>query len=333
MYVRFRDGVTRRTGHDMRKRLVMVVLVLAVAGLSGCTSVADVGNPPEARPDHQPELAAPTAAETAAANPVINLAATAPGGGIAPSPAVSPSPTRVVATPLPATPTPVGGPTPRPSPPPVTDPSTSQLFYHGTSNRKEVALTFDAGDDRGNAAKILDILEQYGIKGTIGLTGKWAQQNPDLVQRMVADGDMLINHTWDHTSFTGESDGLGGLSHDERVAELTKTEAFIKKLTGYELKPYFRPPYADYDDATLSDVASIGYTITVMWSCDTMGWNGATADEIVAHCTDPSKLKPGEIILMHVGSASQDAEALPALIEAIQAKGYTFVTVEQVLQP
>ena len=47
--------------------------------------------------------------------------------------------------------------------------------------------------------------ERSGIRATFGMTGKWAQANPDLVRRMAADGDQLMNHTWDHRSFTGLS--------------------------------------------------------------------------------------------------------------------------------
>jgi peptidoglycan-N-acetylglucosamine deacetylase len=81
----------------------------------------------------------------------------------------------------------------------------------------------------------------------------------------------------------------------------------------------------------LADVAAIGYTTTVMWSCDTLGWDGYTVDQIIERrVTDAS---PGDIILMHVGDGSQDAAALPQMIEVLQAEGFTFVTIEQLLQP
>lgn len=69
----------------------------------------------------------------------------------------------------------------------------------------EVALTFDAGADRGYAEAILDTLDEYGIKASFGITGHWAEENPDLVARMVEDGHMVFNHTWTHRSFTGFS--------------------------------------------------------------------------------------------------------------------------------
>jgi peptidoglycan/xylan/chitin deacetylase (PgdA/CDA1 family) len=67
-----------------------------------------------------------------------------------------------------------------------------------------------------------------------------------------------------------------------------------------------------------------------MYNCDTLGWNGASVDDIVARCGDNAS--PGDIILLHVGAASLDADALPRLIETLQAQGYAFVTAEQLLQ-
>ena len=90
-------------------------------------------------------------------------------------------------------------------PPPPPDPGTglSTIIDGGTNGRLEVALTFDAGADTGYAAEILDLLRDEGIEATFGMTGVWAQANPELVQRMVAEGHQLMNHTWDHSSLTG----------------------------------------------------------------------------------------------------------------------------------
>jgi peptidoglycan/xylan/chitin deacetylase (PgdA/CDA1 family) len=223
-------------------------------------------------------------------------------------------------------------PTPRPAPPADTGTGSSQLIRSGDGTRNEVALTFDAGDDRGNAAEILDILKQYGIKASFGVTGKWAEANPDLVKRMVDEGHMVFNHTWNHLSFTGESTGGDGLTVEQQRQEVAETEREIRKVTGgYDTAPYFRPPYGDYDDQMLANLEADGYSVTLMWTCDTMGWNGATVDEIVTQCGDNASA--GDIILLHVGAASADADALPALIESLEAKGLKPVTVEQLLQP
>src|SRR5207237_10935132 len=75
------------------------------------------------------------------------------------------------------------------------------------STGPSVALTFDAGADRGYAEDILDVLLETRVLASFGVTGNWAKANPDLVRRMVAHGHLVFNHTLDHRSFTGVSDG------------------------------------------------------------------------------------------------------------------------------
>jgi peptidoglycan/xylan/chitin deacetylase (PgdA/CDA1 family) len=193
------------------------------------------------------------------------------------------------------------------------------------TTQKVVALTFDAGADAGYAAQILDTLKRNGVKATFGLTGQWAVAHPDLLRRMVAEGHALINHTLTHRSFTGRSPGTASLSYTYRANELWKTEQMIGQLAGMTSKPYFRPPYGDYDTSVLRDVYSRGYSYNIMWSCDTLGWQGLSQAQIVQRVVD--NLKPGAIYLLHVGSESQDGPALQSIVDALRARGYSFATI------
>jgi peptidoglycan/xylan/chitin deacetylase (PgdA/CDA1 family) len=218
-----------------------------------------------------------------------------------------------------------------PSPP---DPGTglSTLIERGMNGRLEVALTFDAGADTGYGAEILDLLRDEGIPGTFGMTGVWAQANPDLVQRMVAEGHQLMNHTWDHSSLTGANTGMPAQTPDQVAQQLADTEALVRDLTGYEMRPYFRPPYGDYDEASLGYLYDNGYSLSIWWTCDTRGWAGWGAQEIIDYCT--TNIAEDEILLLHVGAAAAgDFEALPGLIQFFRDSGYAFVTIEQMLQP
>ncbi|MBX6343110.1 MAG: polysaccharide deacetylase family protein, partial [Thermomicrobiaceae bacterium] len=188
-----------------------------------------------------------------------------------------------------------------------------------------VALTFDAGADRGYAPGILDTLAAKGVKASFGMTGVWASQNPDLVQRMVREGHSLINHTWDHRSFTGRSTGTAPLSSAERALELSRTADLVFAQTGVRLAPYFRPPYGDYDDSVVADLAASGYTLNIMWTIDSLGWNGLSAPAIERRVVD--NIAPGAIVLMHVGAQSADALALSAVIDDLRARGYRFASV------
>src|SRR4051794_40648455 len=81
--------------------------------------------------------------------------------------------------------------------------SPATIMSQGTTRQHVIALTFDAGADRGYAPQILRTLEKNHVQASFGMTGRWAKLNPDLVRRMAHDGDMFINHTYDHRSFTG----------------------------------------------------------------------------------------------------------------------------------
>jgi peptidoglycan-N-acetylglucosamine deacetylase len=219
-------------------------------------------------------------------------------------------------------------------PPAPPDPGTglSTIVEGGTNGRLEVALTFDAGADTGYAAEILDLLRDEGIKATFGMTGVWAQANPDLVQRMVAEGHQLMNHTWDHSSLTGANTQMPPMAPEQVAQQLGDTEAVVRDLTGYEMRPYFRPPYGDYDAASLEYLYNNGYYLTIWWTCDTRGWAGWGAQEIIDYCT--TNIAEDEILLLHVGAAAVgDFEALPGLIQFFRQNSYAFVTIEQMLQP
>ena len=220
----------------------------------------------------------------------------------------------------------------RPAAPPDPGTGLSTIVEGGVNGRLEVALTFDAGADTGYGAEILDLLRDEGIPATFGMTGIWAQANPNLVQRMVAEGHQLMNHTWDHSSLTGANTGMPALTPDQVAQQLADTEAVVRDLTGYEMRPYFRPPYGDYDEASLGYLYDNGYYLSIWWTCDTRGWAGWGAQEIIDYCT--TNIAEDEIILLHVGAAAAgDFEALPGLIQFFRDSGYAFVTIEQMLQP
>lgn len=246
------------------------------------------------------------------------------------------APTPAAATPDLATEQPTGpAPTPRPAPPP--DPGTGSAITvdgSGSNDRLQIALTFDAGADRGNAEAILDYLRDEGITATFGMTGEWAAANSDLVVRMADEGHQLMNHSYTHRSFTGASTGTSPLTFEQVRQELESTEEIVRTITGgYEMKPYFRFPYGDSDPELLAHIYEAGYYLNIHWTCDTYGWKVlTTAADVARRCT--TEALPHEITLLHVGAgATADYEALPALVGFYREQGYELVSVEQMLQP
>lgn len=212
---------------------------------------------------------------------------------------------------------------------PATSDQSQPTSHQSPVTSNQIALTFDAGSDAGHTAEILDVLRRENVRATFGITGLWAEQNHDLLLAIAADGHQIINHTDDHKSFTGASTNTPPLTAEQRALELSRTEVTVYHLSGHSTRPYWRPPYGDVDESARRDAAAAGYTITVMWDVDTLGWNHATADAIVERSL--ANAAPGAIYVMHVGSESQDAAALPRIIAGLSARGYTFGAIEDVL--
>jgi peptidoglycan-N-acetylglucosamine deacetylase len=217
------------------------------------------------------------------------------------------------------------------SPKAASHPQSAVDVQHGGTNQKVVALTFDAGYDPTYTAQILDLLKQQNVKATFAVTGILAERNPDLVQRMVTEGHALINHSYHHWHFvhTQVFPGQDGLTQAQRLDELDKTDGLIQQDSGASAKPYFRPPYGDYDSSVNADVAADGYYYNVLWDIESLGWQSKPPDQIT-----PDVLKqahPGAIILMHLGVV-QDWVALPNIIDGLRQLGYGFTTVSEMIQ-
>lgn len=205
----------------------------------------------------------------------------------------------------------------------------SAAIGRGNTGSKRVALTFDAGSDLGYTEQIITTLEEYGVIASFGLTGDWVKAFPDYAAWIAADGHQLLNHTLNHLSYTGASTGAGPISPAKRLAQIVANETIIVNATGVGCAPYWRPPYGDYDSGVLRDVGALGYSVTTMWTVDSMGWAGWSASDIYTRVMNNSG--SGGIVLMHVGSASQDVIALDDMIRSFKARGYRFGTVAQVI--
>jgi len=199
------------------------------------------------------------------------------------------------------------------------------MVTRGSPALRSVFLTFDAGADTGYAGQILDTLKAAGVTATFGITGRWAEQNPALVRRIVAEGHSIVNHTYDHRSFTGVSTHSAPLSPDERIAEITHADQVLTGLAGHPIRPWFRLPYGDGGHDVEAQVLQAGYRYVLGWTVDSLGWQGLSAAAISTRCL--SRAAPGVIYLFHVGSQSQDAAALPGIIQSLKDQGYGFETV------
>ncbi len=201
-----------------------------------------------------------------------------------------------------------------------------QVFYHGPTDRKAIALTFDDVPDALFAPVLLDVLAQYNVKATFFCLGTCIRKNPDMVYRMFKDGHILANHTYNHPDLTT-------LSPEQIRTEVQSTQAEIQMITGLKTA-LFRPPYGFIDEKVIQVVIALGYKI-IMWNVDSLDWMGLTGPQIAARVV--SATTPGSIILMHnacegtVQAGTGTVQSLPYIIEILRSQGYQFETIPDLL--
>ncbi|MDX6413708.1 MAG: hypothetical protein QOH23_1118 [Gaiellaceae bacterium] len=192
-----------------------------------------------------------------------------------------------------------------------------------------VALTFDGGGNAAAAKTVLAILRREQVSGTFFLTGHFVKTFP-LLARAIGRRYPVANHTVDHLD-------LRRLSTPSATREITQAQTMIQHATGRDPRPLFRFPYGARDARTLGIVHSLGYA-SVRWTVDTWGWMGLASQTVAGAARRVlDGLVPGEIVLMHLGSARDrstiDSHALPRIIRAVRARGYRFVTLTGIRAP
>jgi peptidoglycan/xylan/chitin deacetylase (PgdA/CDA1 family) len=204
------------------------------------------------------------------------------------------------------------------------------------TNDPDVALTFDCGANDGGIQAILSALKASGVTATFTLTGMFAQTYPQEAKEIAADGYDIGDHTYNHMDMTK-------MSMAEAQTEVTQGAQVVQSITGRTVQPIFRFPYGAENQQLVQMVNSLGYG-SFLWTVDTLGWegtkpgSGSTGGQTVQSVEAKvlRGLTAGEIVLMHCGSAPDgttlDADALPAIIPALEAKGAHFVNLHGFLK-
>ncbi|MCX6430109.1 MAG: polysaccharide deacetylase family protein [Actinobacteria bacterium] len=195
-------------------------------------------------------------------------------------------------------------------------------IFHGPRTRGEVALTFHGQGDLTIARKILAISKKYNSPISVMAVGTWLNANPTIGHEIVDAGNDLGNHTYSHKTMTL-------LSLKEATAEVAKGKAAVVKSIGTAGK-WFRPSGTLKSNANIRAAAGAsGYSNCLVYDVDSFDYQDPSAKAIVATCM--KTVQNGSIIGMHFGHA-HTVTALPLLIQALQAKGLTPVTVTQLLR-
>ena len=230
-----------------------------------------------------------------------------------------------------ATPGPSLPPEATPTPEPHTGPAT--VVSNGPRGTNQIALTFDMGGRLDPAVDIVQWLIDHEVHATLFPTGRsgtttdegraallLAAQHPELFT--------FGNHSWSHPNFTT-------LGAPEMQEQIQSAEDAIVDLSGWTTKPWFRPPFGAWTAPVRTAVGEAGWAYLVMWDVDTIDWRaesegGPTAAEIVSKVV--SKGQGGSIVLMHLGGWNT-LEALPGMLDGLEQKGLTPVTLNEMLLP
>ncbi len=178
-----------------------------------------------------------------------------------------------------------------------------------------VSLTYDDGPDPTWTPQILDILAENDVKATFFVIGRNSQQYPELLDRIVAEGHHVANHTSTHPE-------LPRLSDQAIANEIGPFDAWLA-YRGIETR-CVRPPYGAVNDRVDTAIrAASGDDHTMMWSIDTRDWQRPSADTITQRIM--GQLQPGAVILMHDGGGARPAtvEATRQVVPLIRAAGYS----------
>lgn len=183
-----------------------------------------------------------------------------------------------------------------------------------------VALTFDDGPSSAYTPKVLDILQRHGAKGTFFVLGSNAKRCSSIVARAAAEGHEIGVHTWSHIN-------MARSSMEKIDSEVSRTAEVIRSVTG-KSPVVMRPPYGAVNARIVNHMYDRYGMRSILWDVDTQDWRRPGVSTVVSRAVN--RAKPGSIILVHDIHASTLA-AIEGIVTGLQARGYTLVTVSELL--
>jgi peptidoglycan-N-acetylglucosamine deacetylase len=200
-------------------------------------------------------------------------------------------------------------------------PAAPKIVYNACNvDGPYVAMTFDDGPHATNTPRLLDMLKQRGIKATFFVVGQCAQEYPQIMKRIVAEGHEVASHSWSHPNL--QRMGEGGVRE-----QLQRTHDIIKETAGVTPK-VMRPPYGAYSPAQARLWHELwGYKV-IIWDVDPYDWKYRNAARV--HSEILRQTRSGSIILTH-DIHKTTIDAMPETLDDLTAKGFKFVTVSDLL--
>ena len=194
--------------------------------------------------------------------------------------------------------------------------------YMGDPGVKVIYLTFDAGYENGNTAKILDALKKHGVHAAFFVVGNYLETSPELTKRMVAEGHIVGNHTYHHPDMSKIS------TKEAFEKELNDVKTLFQSITGSEMAHYYRPPQGKYSTSNLEMAKELGYK-TFFWSLAYVDWiqdEQPTKEQAFSKLL--SRIHPGAVVLLH-STSSTNAAILDELLTKWEEMGYHFAPLSE----
>jgi peptidoglycan/xylan/chitin deacetylase (PgdA/CDA1 family) len=187
-----------------------------------------------------------------------------------------------------------------------------------------VALTFDDGPSSEYTEEVLSVLREHGVRATFFVTGQALEENMAAAQRIVAEGHELGNHSYSHQHMI-----LKSYSFIQQEIEITDR---LIRGAGYEGDIHFRSPYGKRLILLPYYLHQTG-RLNIFFDVEPESYPeiAVDADRIVEHVLDEAR--PGSIILLHVMAEgrAESRRALPGVVRGLEERGYSFVTVCELL--
>lgn len=177
------------------------------------------------------------------------------------------------------------------------------VLRRGDRRAGTVALTFDDGPTPDLTPRVLDALDQRGVKATFFLVGEEAARHPALTRDVVRRGHEVGNHTYSHQNLAA----LGPAAAREQV---DRGRAVLEEVTGRPVR-LLRPPWGAVNLAVLLHAAHMGLTV-VLWSVDSRDWR-RTGGEGIRRTLRQARVRPGDILLLH-DDYPETVAALPGVL-------------------
>ncbi len=210
------------------------------------------------------------------------------------------------------------------APPPAT--GESLIIEHGKRD-KQVALTFDACPTslpEEYDEQVIDLLLRENVPATLFLSGRWVEKNPEKAKYLANQkGFEIAAHSYWHPHLLEKDDA-------RVLREMKRTQAIIEKVTG-KIPRYFRPPYGEVDERVAKLAKEVGL-ITIQYDIASGDPDQSLSKKRIVRSV-LRDAKGGNIIVFHMNKKGiHTAEALPEIIKGLRDKGFTLVTVGEMLK-